>query len=300
MNFDPEDAEYYSSIGGEIGEKLRRHLAVDKDGDNIFTLTKDKRCPFLNNKNLCELYIALGKESLCPTCTLFPRFYDDFGSFREMGLGFGCPEAARIILSQNSSIKIAEFADIEAEETDIDDDLFDLMFEERDKILFFLGKKLPIKNTIKALLEEAKRFQSEIFGMDDTESKSKYTDLIELMAQMEYIDGDREKLYTTLPKSFSFDEFEDDFRRLLEYYIFRYMFKAVYDRDLLTKIKYGVFACAVIGRAYAKKNVLTLEDRIDIMCGYSKEVEYSDVNMNLLDNVMRDSFSVDSLVELIQ
>lgn len=298
MNFDPEDAEYYSGIGGEIGEKLRRHLTVDEDGDNIFTLAENRRCPFLNGRNLCELYIALGKESLCPTCTLFPRFYDDFGSFREMGLGFGCPEAARIMLSQTEPLKLAEQAEADGD-FEIDENLLAVLLDARKRFFSILSNQLPLKAQVKMILDEAKTVQSEIGGEEDTDETAVFSDCIELLSEMEYIDESRKKLYLSLSDEKYSGEFEDDFRRLLEYYIFRYALKAVYDGDLLTKIKYGVFACAVTERIYAKKKVLTLEDRAEIMCGFSKEVEYSDVNTELLDSAMYESFSADSLTDLI-
>ena len=302
VNFDPADAEYYRGIGGEIGDRLRAHLAVDEDGDNIFTLTENRRCPFLNKKNLCDLYIALGEDSLCPTCTLFPRFYDDFGTFREMGLGFGCPEAARIMLSQNKTLTLTEYGLSDDEDFEIDEDTLKILLEARKAFFGIFSNGQPFKEQAKEILERAKEIQLMLNGEDDTENEADFEDVTELMSEMEYIDESRKALYLSLPQDIDgeiFEEYADDFRRLIEYYIFRYALKAVYDYDLLTKIKYGFFACAVTARAYAKKKVPEFGDRVNIMCGFSKEIEYSDVNMELLDSAMYEQFSCESLIALL-
>ena len=302
VNFDPADAEYYRGIGGSIGDRLRAHLAVDEDGDNIFTLTENRRCPFLNEKNLCDLYIALGEDSLCPTCTLFPRFYDDFGTFREMGLGFGCPEAARIMLSQEKPLTLTEYGFSDDENFEIDEDTLKILLEARKCFFGILADGQHFKEQAKEILEKAKKIQLMLNGEADTENKADFEDVTGLMSEMEYIDESRKALYLSLQQNLYsriFEEYADDFRRLAEYYIFRYVLKAVYDYDLLTKIKYGFFACAVTARAYAKKKVLTLEDRVKIMCGFSKEVEYSDVNTELLDSAMYEQFGCESLIALL-
>ena len=92
VDIDDETAEKYSSLKGEISNKIKHHLTHDETGCNIFTLCDGDRCPFLNNCNLCEIHLEAGKDFLSKTCTLFPRFFDNFGEIREMGLGFGCPE----------------------------------------------------------------------------------------------------------------------------------------------------------------------------------------------------------------
>ena len=301
VNFEPEDAEFYRSVKGSFGDRLRSSLAVDADGDNIFTLTEDRRCPFLNGRNLCDIYISLGEDALCPTCKLFPRFFDDFGSFREMGLGFGCPEAARIMLEQAKPLKLCEYGCTE-DDFEVDNDFLDALIDIREKLFKILQNGLPLAGQIKSILSAAQEFQIETDGIEDTDSKSDFNSCVCLMSQMEYIDESRKNLYASLSDN-GFDgkiysDFADDFRKLLEYYIFRYALKAVYDGDLLTKIKYGVFACVITGRAYENKKVLTIEDRVNIMCGYSKEVEYSDINMNLLDEALYDSISAADLSEM--
>ena len=85
----------------------------------------------------------------------------------------------------------------------------------------------------------------------------------------------------------------------MKYYIFRYLLKAAYDYDALTKVKYGIFACVVISRIYAYFGSPDFEARVKIMYSYSKEVEYSDVNMDLLDEILYNDFGAEDLLSLI-
>ncbi len=39
-----------------------------------FYMNEDGRCAFLNENNLCDIYIQLGEEALCDICTEHPRF----------------------------------------------------------------------------------------------------------------------------------------------------------------------------------------------------------------------------------
>ena len=53
-------------------------------------LKEDDRCPFLNQDNLCEIYIHLGEQALCEICDQHPRFHEWFGDYKESGLGLCC------------------------------------------------------------------------------------------------------------------------------------------------------------------------------------------------------------------
>ena len=50
---------------------------------------------------MCDIYKELGGESLCYTCKQYPRYTEEFGNVREIGISVSCPEAARIILREN-------------------------------------------------------------------------------------------------------------------------------------------------------------------------------------------------------
>ena len=57
------------------------------------------KCSFLNEDNLCNIYINLGEKSLCNTCKTYPRLINKNGEICEKNLTLSCPEVARLIIS---------------------------------------------------------------------------------------------------------------------------------------------------------------------------------------------------------
>ena len=102
---DAKSIQKYNALDSEIGSKIRSRLTTDSDGDIIF-INENSRCPFLMQNKLCEIYANAGKDYLCRTCEMFPRFEECFGSVRETGLGLACPEAAGIILYDKGSFNL--------------------------------------------------------------------------------------------------------------------------------------------------------------------------------------------------
>lgn len=94
--------------------------------EKSFRQDKEKRCVFLNEQNLCDMYCHLGAESLCRTCRLYPRHIEEFENVREISLSVSCPEAARLLLYRKEPLKFKEFRR-EGEET----------YDEFDELLYF-------------------------------------------------------------------------------------------------------------------------------------------------------------------
>lgn len=107
---DDETYDYYSSVQGKFGERLKKDIMKDEDEENIFVLKGD-RCAFLNEKDMCDIYIELGEKHLCYTCKEYPRFTEEFGNIREVGLSLSCPEAARIILNESQTVEFEVLED---------------------------------------------------------------------------------------------------------------------------------------------------------------------------------------------
>lgn len=88
--------QYYKQVGGAFGKRLQAVMVPEEQGGCTFTL-KEGRCPFLNDENLCDLLIALGEDKLCDTCAEFPRFINEYGSEREIGLAPSCKTAGELM-----------------------------------------------------------------------------------------------------------------------------------------------------------------------------------------------------------
>ena len=67
---------------------------------------------------------------------------------------------------------------------------------------------------------------------------------------------------------------EYEFENLITYFVFRYFMKAVFDRDVLTKVKMGVVSLLIIrqcdvGQYVANKGDLSFKEQVDICHLYS-------------------------------
>ena len=122
---DGESLRRYKNIDSKHNFKSRLDESIDW-GERVFKQDECRRCAFLNKQNLCDMYTALGEESLCYTCTTYPRHIEEFENIRETTLSISCPEVARILLSKMDKVR---FYEEETDEKEEYDEFFDhLMF----------------------------------------------------------------------------------------------------------------------------------------------------------------------------
>ena len=93
--------EKYKNETGVFAEHLKESINWE---EGTFKQDKEKRCVFLNRSNLCDMYTALGEESLCRTCKLYPRHIEEFEDVREVTLSVSCPEVARILMNKKEPV----------------------------------------------------------------------------------------------------------------------------------------------------------------------------------------------------
>lgn len=160
---DDESYKKYLSIKGKFGDDLRSKI-INEEGENIFILNGD-RCSFLNESNLCSIYNELGAGGLCYTCRQYPRYLEEFGALREIGLSLSCPEAARIILKQNKAVKfIVEDNDEEVSNyNDINPNIYINLMQCR-KIVFDIlqNRKIKLKHRCALALSFVNEIQEKI------------------------------------------------------------------------------------------------------------------------------------------
>lgn len=108
IDIDEDTYSYYEGIEGELGKRLQKSMATDSDGTSHFTLQKNGWCPFLNEKKLCDICIALGEEALSEVCTEYPRFTVEYENVREKALCLSCEEVGRILFSETDKVEIVE------------------------------------------------------------------------------------------------------------------------------------------------------------------------------------------------
>lgn len=103
--------------------------------EGVFKQDGCRRCAFLNDSNLCDLYTALGEDSLCHTCASYPRHTEEYEGVREVTLSLSCPEVARMLLQKTDK---ATFYEVETRDGDAtaDDNYYDDDFEDFDMLMF--------------------------------------------------------------------------------------------------------------------------------------------------------------------
>ena len=68
-------------IRGEFGEKYEQiSEEYETDDEDVyeshgFVLKEDRRCPFLNQDNLCEMILTLGEDAICDVCANTPKTF---------------------------------------------------------------------------------------------------------------------------------------------------------------------------------------------------------------------------------
>lgn len=133
---DKKSLRKYREEKGPYVDVLKKSIDF-KQG--IFKQDKDKRCAFLNDNNLCEMYLNLGKDSLCKTCRRYPRHVEEFENVREVTLSVSCPEVARILLTKTEPVAfLTREKEGEEEYEDFDLFLYARLVEAREVLLSIL------------------------------------------------------------------------------------------------------------------------------------------------------------------
>ena len=130
IDIDEETWEKYHKVDGDFGKRLQENIQTFQEGDgncHCFSMDESQRCPFLNEKNLCDIIINLGEEYLGQICTDHPRYYDWFLDGKECGIGLCCEEAARLILQEGDGARLEQ-----EEEQDVSFDVHREQEEEQD------------------------------------------------------------------------------------------------------------------------------------------------------------------------
>ena len=165
IDIDEETAEYYSTVNGDFGKKLRDNI----DYDNLCFRLKDGKCPFLDNNNLCGIYKELGEEHIGIVCDQFPRFTEYFGNVKERGIGLACEEAAKIILTDRSNFSYSETDTDEDvfDDSEFDSSLADMLMLLRDEFMFVIEKTdYTFNQKIIIIINIAADFQNHINNND--------------------------------------------------------------------------------------------------------------------------------------
>ncbi len=307
VDIDEESLETYKTVGGTFGDRLRRCI----NDENSFTL-KNNRCPFLNDKNLCDIFIRIGEDKLCTVCTEYPRFSETYGALTEKGLGMSCESAAEIIFKNDEPTTFkTERYDCEEE---CDENFLRVLLRVRENIFNMLkNRNMSISDRVKTILNYAYEVQNKINknniinayripqDMYDFSQGERCADnikeCVKLCLDLEIMeDSWTNVIESTLGIFDNYDNLSGEFdlyisgreyeyENLLVYFIYRYLLKAVFDCDVLTKVRFAAASYVIIrqmdiARWLGNGKKFSFKDRIKNCALYSKEVEHCQDNID--------------------
>lgn len=276
---DADDAslEFYKTLTGDIHNRIDSVLDRDEFGNTIFRLADKKRCPFLNAENLCDMHIAIGGEHTPYTCRMFPRFINDFGGTREMGVSFSCPVASDMMFGLTEPMRfVSELNELPPELNEIDAQTYYYLVKAREKAFSIVQDRThPIHQRLISLLDFGVEIQKDL---EEYEEGSDDIDFFDVFRNPELINPqwiDRVNSGKVKPVS---DEIFNE--NIASYFIFRYFLTAVNDYDVLSKIKMAVIGVLIV--TYFGEDSWTIHL-------WSKETEHSQYNMDRYRELLKNA-----------
>ena len=289
VDADADSLAYYKTISGDIRKRIDSVLDKDEFGNTIFRLAEKKRCPFLNAENLCDMHIAIGGEHTPYTCRMFPRFINDFGNVREMGISFSCPVASDMIFNEKEPIAFCdEQNDLPPQLNDIDAQTYYYMLKARKEAYKIVqDRSVPIKERMVRLLDFAVELQEDL---DDYPQPCDDIDFFDVFRNPELINPE----WTQRVDNGKYNPVSNEIfsENIAVYFIFRYFMTAVFDYDALSKVKMAVIG-VLIPACFGNDSWT--------MHLWSKETEHSQYNMDRYKLLLRTAkcLSTENLKKLI-
>ena len=286
VDADRDSLEYYKTLDNslEIKKRIDSVLSKDEFDNTIFTLAPKKRCPFLNDKNLCDMHIAIGGEHTPYTCRTFPRFIYDFGGTREIGISFSCPVASDMMYNTESFDFETEVNSDLPTLNDIDAEKYFLLYKGRaEAYKIAKDKNKSIRERLNDLLDLGVLLQEKLFPYDEGGDDIAFFDVFK---NPELINPEwKEKV-----ENFSLKQVSDtqSNENILMYFLYKYLMQAVYDDDALSKIKMAVLGVLI--------NTYFGEDSWTVHL-WSKETEHSQYNMDRYKKLLKSADCL-SVIEL--
>lgn len=305
---DDKTAAEYKSTDGKFGERLRENIDFE---EQCFKTDSRRRCPFLNEDNLCDIIISLGEDKLCEICDRHPRYFEWLGDRIEGGIGLCCEEAAKLVLSSDNfeTYEIAapdSLCGDDDEDEEIDETFYEFMKKARENIISLISDRtVSLAEILGRICRYAEILQDktdeyEIFDTPDIEDEICDFDIekaMELMTKAEPAENEHKDYFRELADYFNAHdnaaeiahENDKELRNIAVYFIRRYFMKSVFSGNLYPKIMLAVFGVEIINLMFncekTRGGILDFEKKCGLAKLFSKTAEYSEENLRfILDN----------------
>lgn len=314
IDIDPVSLERFRGAGGEFGKRLCSAIHKGADGVHTFAFGEGERCALLREDGLCELILNMGEDSLCDICALHPRFFGWYNGLKEAGLGLCCEEVCRLIFSNSTPLRfISEEIDEECEQT-CSDELLTLLLEARTQLFALLqNRNIPLCDRTfsaavytcelqTALDNGTKMPEICILSAEKADIFTCVDALLKAYGEMESINAHWDELLSRLSsRKKDIAEALPKFRKaqstelwryehIAVYFCYRYFLDGVFEGEIISRLGLAVAATLSMQMidclTWLEKGTLSEWDRIENMKLYSKQVEYSEENVELMYNAV--------------
>ena len=299
IGVDERTQAFYRKVDGPLGEKLRANVEEGR----IRTLDGG-RCPFLDGRNLCEIQSALGEGALCAICREHPRFVNVYGDLEERGLGLCCEEAVRLLFETDDPLAF-EAEEIPGEGPDLDDGEREALFaviESREALFGLLARNdVPLDERLKAiplLAGELQGLLDEMTGnaagtgrRPDGRTFLPPAEILALLEKTESCGPRWDEALARVRAAVRNGTAEDrgflsdaQSAKLAAWLLFRHYGNAFFDGRALSKARFALLflgAARLFARELAGPE--SRDPRLDAVKLLSRQLEYSEENMALLD-----------------
>ncbi len=277
IDIDSDTYNYYKTVKGKFGKRLIE--SISNNNTPHFILSDNERCPFLNEENLCDIFIEIGENNLCNICKDHPRFRNFFSNYTEIGLGLCCEEAANIILSYPEKVTLKEISNYKTPQQINDEDIIFLEF--RQKLFDILqNRSIPVNKRINNMLK--------VFNV--SVPKKSNSEWINIYSNLEQLSPNWGKALNGICEPMENTGFEIAFEQLCVYFLYRHFANGLYDGKLIERAVFCAHAVDMIQRLctahFHQHGNLRIDDIAEYSRLYSSEIEYNEDNLNTLIDLM--------------
>lgn len=255
---DEKTQKQYETANGGYAETLKNSIVKNENGEVIFSQT-GLDCAHLKN-GLCEIQKNLGENFLCDTCKNFPRWQNSFGGTKEFGISTACPEAVRLIFSENNLSLSVEMTDELPEMNDIDAKQYLELTKKRNQIF----EKIKNANEKQGIFKELYNVIN--YNADDCKNIC-LKDAVNYCKTFDYSSKEGADFLNEHNRLTA-----NEFKNLSFYYIYRYFMLPVLENiDIVTTVKFIIFSLLIINETGKNGAVV-----------FAKEIENCEENMQKL------------------
>jgi lysine-N-methylase len=256
------------------------------------------------------LYIDMGSDALCDVCRIYPRFFKEANDYTIAGISLSCPEAARIILNDDSEKAIDHASFLKSDDDKVffeiynslvkiitDKKFFDCDFEKlcdaADELVFNKAEFAP-KLVDECFINETADYSpgfARLVAEAFPNLEYLTLELPDLIEQFKNLVKDTDKFKLYLPKADKlFGEIinSKESQNLAIYYLYKYMWEAIEDGDIELWVKRAYTMARLVCELYCFENAdstpINWQRYLRLAQLVSKEIEHNIDNLEIFEN----------------